>query len=83
MRNRGFRAQPAVPDSTPERRTITARLVRPGEDPNAFDREFWDAVGPEVRLEALWDMVLELRAWKGEEGDQPRLQRSVVRLVRP
>jgi hypothetical protein len=57
-----------------------ARLSLQGEDEVAFDREFWAGVRPEVRLEALWDMVIEGRVWRGELGDEPRLQRSVLRV---
>lgn len=68
-------------DGARERR-ITARLVRQGDDEQAFDREFWAAIPPERRVEMLWEMVLEARRIQGLEGDEPRLQRSVVRLFR-
>ena len=53
-----------------------------GEDEREFDDAFWRELGPEARLEALWDMVLEADAWKGKDGGQPRLQRSVLRVER-
>ena len=68
----------------PERANrITAKLVRQGEEEYAFDDAFWRDLGPDARLEALWDMVLELEAWKGFRADQFRLQRSVVHIERP
>jgi hypothetical protein len=66
-----------------DNRRVTGRLVRQGEDERAFDREFWGSMTGEQRVELLWDMVNEARALKGLEGDEPRLQRSVGRLVRP
>jgi hypothetical protein len=65
-----------------EKRHVVSKLVRQGEDEEEFDRRFWRELGPSARWEALWDMVFELRAWKGEPGDQPRLQRSVLRIER-
>ena len=65
-----------------KRRKITVRVLRsPAEEAQA-DLEFWQSVSPEQRVAALWDMVLEHRAIKGLEGDEPRLQRSVVRIQR-
>ena len=66
--------------SDPEQRRISARLVRQGADEYEFDAQFWRELGPKARLEALWDMVLEAQAWKGRDVDQPRLQRSVLRV---
>jgi hypothetical protein len=63
-------------------RRVTFRLVRQGEEERAFDAAFWRELGPAKRLEVLWDMVLESGAWKGSEGGQPRLQRSVLRVER-
>jgi hypothetical protein len=64
-------------------RVVMTRLLRPGEaDDGSFDLEFWRRVGAEGRFAATWEMVAEAAAWRGEDGDQPRLQRSVVRVVR-
>ncbi|MFO1077735.1 MAG: hypothetical protein U1E73_08415 [Planctomycetota bacterium] len=66
------------------RRRITGRLVRPGEDRDAFDAEFWRARTGEQRVEALWGMVLDCLAMQGgDPDDEPRLQRSVGRIFRP
>lgn len=61
---------------------ITVRVFRSWEEENAASDEFWAAMTPEQRVELLWDMVLDLDAWRGGSGDQPRLQRSVVRIRR-
>jgi hypothetical protein len=71
------------PDSTAQRR-FTGRLVRPGEDPDAFDHEFWQSMTGEQRVAVLWGMTLDAIAIKGgKPDDEPRLQRSVGRIVRP
>ena len=62
---------------------VVTRTLRNGEpDDGSFDREFWRAQGPEAVFSAAWDMTNELRAFRGEDGDEPRLQRSIVRVVR-
>ena len=64
-------------------RVTMARVLRNGEpDDGEFDLEFWKRVGAEGIFEAAWDMVCEARAMRGEDGDEPRLQRSVLRVVR-
>ena len=73
----------AFMDNAERRRHWTVRVIRPGEDERAADREFWQRMTPDERVAVLWDMVLEARAWQGGHGDQPRLQRSVVRVQRP
>lgn len=58
--------------------------MRPGGDPDEFDIEFWRAMTGEQRVEALWDMTLDAITIKGgNPDDQPRLQRTVGRIVRP
>lgn len=65
------------------KRVVMARVLRPGEkDDGSFDLEFWRRVGAEGRFAAAWEMVAEVAAMRGESGSQPRLQRSVLRVVR-
>lgn len=66
-----------------ERKRGTARLIRLREDDGAFDREFWATVPPPTRLELVWDMALEYLSWRGLDGDQSRLQRSICRIEHP
>jgi hypothetical protein len=67
-----------------ERRVRMARVLRPGEvDDGSFDRAFWREVGVDGILDAAWDMVNEARAMRGLDGDEPRLQRSVCRVIKP
>ena len=66
-----------------EQRIVRSRVLRNGEqDDGRFDLDFWQEVGPEMAFSAAWDMVHEQRAIRGEQGDEPRLQRSVVRVLR-
>ena len=66
----------------PKKRIVSLRLSRQSQDERAFDDAFWRELGPAARLEALWDMVLEAELWQGRSGDQPRLQRSLLRIER-
>jgi hypothetical protein len=60
-----------------------ARVLRGGERyDGAFDLAFWRSIGHEGLFSAAWDMVNDLRGFRGDHGDQPRLQRSVLRIVR-
>ena len=59
------------------------RVLRDGlEDDGSFDLDFWREVGAEGRLAAVWQMVGEARAFRGEVGPEPRLQRSALRVFR-
>lgn len=64
-------------------RVVMARLLRGGEkDDGRFDIDFWQRQGAEAIFAASWDLVNEARAMRGLHGDEPRLQRSLCRLVR-
>ena len=73
-------------ETEPEReskRVIMSRVLRDGqEDDGKFDREFWRKVGAEGRFSAAWEMVEEYERIRGGDGRQPRLQRTVTRLLR-
>lgn len=61
-----------------------ARVLRPEErDDGSFDREFWYRIGHQGIFEAAWKMVNEVRRMRGEDGSEPRLQRTICRIVRP
>ena len=73
----------SLDDEVREERVVMSRVLRSGEkDDGAFDLKFWQAVGGEGIFAAAWEMIDELRSFRGEDGDQPRLQRSVLRVVR-
>lgn len=73
------------PESDTHDRTgpvIMERLVRLEDADREFDIEFWRRVGSEGRLSALGDLLRNALLLKGEDGDPPRLQRSVERVER-
>src|SRR5262249_24507350 len=75
---------PVQDPSRPERRRVLGRLVRPGEDAEAFDREFWRSMTGEQPPDPLSRMTLAAIAINGGNADDhPGLQRSVGRIVRP
>jgi hypothetical protein len=60
-----------------------SRVLRNGaKDDGTFDIQFWQRLGAEEIFSAAWDMVSETRNFRGEDGNEPRLQRSVLRVVR-
>ena len=65
-----------------ERSQGLTRLTRLHEGDGSFDRDFWLTVPPGQRLELVWDMVLEFLAWRGSDGGELRLQRSICRVER-
>lgn len=65
-----------------ERTRGMMRVVALHDDDGSFDREFWATIPAQRRLELVWDMVLEYLGWRGLDGDQSRLQRSVCRIER-
>lgn len=71
--------------SAARREIMRARLFRrsSGESEGAFDRRFWAEAGVEAVWSASWEMTLETMRFRGVDiADQPRLQRSVSRLLR-
>ena len=65
------------------RPVVMSRVLRGGQaDDGLFDLEFWRKVGAEGSFEEAWEMVREARAMRGEDGDEPRLQRSILRVGR-
>jgi len=69
-------------DRRAQRMQGMARVVNLHEDDGTFDREFWQTVPPHERLALVWDMVVETQVWRGTDGSEPRLQRSVCRIER-
>jgi hypothetical protein len=67
-------------DRAEERRQGMSRLIGLHQDDGSFDREFWRGLTGERRLEIVWDMALDSLAWRGGDGGEPRLQRSVCAL---
>ena len=61
---------------------MTVRRFTSHAAADAHDVEYWTAIGPDRRLEMVWDLTLDHRSLQGLSGDQPRLQRSVCRVER-
>ena len=64
-----------------KRKDMTARVIRPGD--NAPQETGWETATPEERIDAVWELTLLCLAWDGNQGSEPRLQRSVSRVQRP
>jgi len=65
-----------------EEKVRMGRLVKLKEADRSFDHEFWQAMGPEARFAAAWQMVLEVHAIKGGHVGESRLRRSVQNIER-
>ena len=63
-----------------KRRIVYERLVKRGEDDGSFDREFWQRAGAEARFAAAWEMVAEAELFRGNDGSECRLDKSVENL---
>jgi hypothetical protein len=66
-------------DATPARPGITVRIVRRGEQAPPREHD-WAGTTIEQRIEAVWELTRLCLAWQGD--DEPRLDRSVVRIRR-
>ncbi len=65
------------------RKTMTVRLLKSPElDGREFDYRFWREAGANGVFEAAWNLVCQVRLFRGDNGPEPRLQRSVCRVVR-
>ena len=64
---------------------ITSRVLQPGDpQKDVVDRD-WLQCSPEERIEAVWRLTKACYAWGREDDadDEPRLQKSVTRVLRP
>lgn len=68
-------------DAQSRRKTITSRVIRNGQHP-AYDSD-WKKMTPEERMKAVWTLTMLCYGWGKDSPDEPRLQRSVVRIQRP
>lgn len=64
------------------KRIFKERLIKRDENNGSFDRSFWQDAGAEARFAATWEMVAEARLFRGLDGSEPRLQRSVQSIQR-
>ena len=61
---------------------IYERMVSRKEEDGTFDRSFWRRAGAEARFAAAWEMVAEAELFRGNDGGECRLQRSVQHIQR-
>ena len=64
------------------KRIFKERMIRRDTDDGSFNLSFWKDAGAEARFAATWEMVAEARLFKGLNGSEPRLQRSVQNIQR-
>ena len=67
-------AKPLAVDRTATRVLRGAGAAREAEPPVPAT--------PEARMEAVWELTLQCRAFQGMDDVEPRLQRSAVRVQR-
>lgn len=64
------------------KRVVMSRVLRNGtKDDGSFDRQFWQKIGAAGIFAAAWEMVCEVEAMRGGDGNQPRLRRDVLRII--
>jgi hypothetical protein len=68
--------------SAEDRTRLFVRRFSSHAEADAADRAYWQSVSPDDRLAMVWDLVLTYSRMQGQDGDQPRLQRSVCRIER-
>jgi len=61
---------------------VTLRILRTPDEEAAADREFWQRLTLDERIEETWRLSEELWRLRGEASDEPGLCRSVARLQR-
>jgi hypothetical protein len=68
---------------TVRKNIIAKKINRSEHDKSQFDREFWKNAGHEARFSAAWEMVNEVRLFKGQKDvGESRLQRSIEHVIR-
>lgn len=64
------------------RRNITTRIIRPGEK-EPVDRDWLENYTMDERIDAVWTLTKLCLAWNNDGDDEPRLHRSLTRIIRP
>jgi hypothetical protein len=59
---------------------MTTRIIRP-DDPEPPDVD-WLSHTAEERVAAVWELTMLCQAWRQEGVGEPRLDRSVSRILR-
>lgn len=53
-----------------------SQLVRLKDADDSFDLAFWNKVGVKGKLEAAWQMVVDLKNWNPKYAPEPRLRKT-------
>ena len=64
------------------RREITAQVFRSHAEHEAANAVSWKQLTPDERLALVWQLTEEQWRLKGDFPDEPRIQRTIVRVVR-
>ncbi|MBI4655963.1 MAG: hypothetical protein HY746_04345 [Elusimicrobia bacterium] len=62
------------------KKVVMARIVKLSESNDNWDIKFWQRCGAQTRFSAAWKCIDEYYKFKGKNGVQPRLQRSVQNI---
>jgi len=61
---------------------IWENKARSFKEAEEFDDRFWRRAGASARFVATWMMVMEWQKMRGKRSGQPRLKKSVGRIIR-
>ena len=64
-------------DKRRHRHGTMSKLVRRNEADRSFDFEFWQNLSDQERFSAMWQLVIDIRIFRGEDEVEPRLLRHV------
>jgi hypothetical protein len=64
---------------TPARRIVSSRVIRSG---TTVPDDDWAGSSMNERIAAVWELTRQCLAWDRDPNDEPRLQRSIVRIQR-
>ena len=64
------------------RREVTAQVFGSNAEQEAANAGYWKQLTPDERLALVWKLTEEQWRLKGDFPDEPRIQRTVVRVVR-
>ena len=67
--------------SSKRQREITSRVIRSGQEEPSDELDWLDAT-PAERMEAVWTLTKVCMGWGSETVGEPRLDRSVTRVLR-
>lgn len=63
-------------------RRLTARKTTLDKLDDQFEKEFWLTITPDERFAETWRLSEEIWIFAGKDTDEPRLSRSIARVIR-